>query len=54
MTFGNIGNHNYERGFEFYVSLLFLNLTCIGLLGGLIIFNEIKKEQLKRVLRQAL
>ena len=47
MTFGNIGNHNYERGFEFYVSLLFLNLTCIGLLGGLIIFNEIKKEQLK-------
>lgn len=51
MTLGNIGNHNYERGFAFYVSLLFLTLICIGLLGGLIIFNEIKKQQLTRVLR---
>lgn len=53
IALGNIGNHDYERGFAFYVSLLFLTLICIGLLGGLIIYNEIKKQQLTWVLRQA-
>ena len=40
MTLGNIGNHDYEKGFVLSVSILLLTLLCVGLFGGLIIYNN--------------
>ena len=44
MTLGNIGNHDYEKGFVFSVSILLMTLLSIGLLGGLIIYNNIRNK----------
>lgn len=52
MALGNIGNHDYEKGLVLSVSILLLTLISVGLLGGLIIYNDIKKQQLKRGLRE--
>lgn len=49
LALGNIGNHDYEKGFVLDVSIALLTLISIGFLGGLIFYNEIKNNQLKRV-----
>lgn len=44
MTLGNIGNHDYEKGFELSVSIIILALLCVGLFGGLIIYNNSRSK----------
>lgn len=45
MTLGNIGNHDYEKGFVLFTTMLMLTLLSIGLFGGLIIYNNTTRKK---------